>query len=277
VRDVRSVSSLVGCGAEIDRAVVARTSAIVRALNALDEDALHAPSRLPAWSQLTIACHLRYGGETLARMTIDVAAGRPASYYPEGRARQRDGTLRPREGETARDVIASLACAGDALHEAWARLDDDLWALVAHEPADNRDLGSVSLVELALLRLTEVEVHGADLDLGLPDWSARFVELALPFRFARLKARRPDPRAGDLPASASWLFVARDGPAFRVGISGEVVESRPARADETADAVIDGSSRDLLAVLLGRPRREPIGLRGDPHVAEMFQRVFPGP
>jgi uncharacterized protein (TIGR03083 family) len=277
LRDVPLVSSLGERGPEIGEAVVARTSAIVEALSPLDDDGLGAPSRLPDWNRLTIACHLRYGAETLTRMTSDVIAGRTASYYPEGRARERDGTLRQRDGETARDVVASLARAGDALHAAWAKLDEHQWTVVAHEPSDNPDIGSEPLVVLALLRLTEVEVHGEDLDLGLPDWSGLFVELALPFRFARLPGRRPDPRAGALPARATWLFVASDGPAFRISVTGEAVESRPAERDEPADVVIDGSGRDLLALVLGRRCRGPIGLSGDAPLAEMFPRAFPGP
>jgi hypothetical protein len=87
-------------------------------------------------------------------------------------------------------VVASLARASDALHGVWAELDADTWTSVAHEPSDNPDIGSVPLVALALLRLTELEVqrtcavallHEQACDAGVvriayPFWRARRVK-----------------------------------------------------------------------------------------------------
>ncbi len=42
------------------------------------------------------------------------------------------------------------------------------------EPEGKPDMGSVTLSALNLLRLTEVEVHSRDLDLGLSGWDERF-------------------------------------------------------------------------------------------------------
>ena len=94
---------------EVAAEITGRTRMLVAALERCD---LLAPSALPEWSRLTIACHLRYGAEALARMTHDALAGRTTAYYPGGRDEQRPGTLVPRRGEAPVDVVQSLADAG---------------------------------------------------------------------------------------------------------------------------------------------------------------------
>jgi maleylpyruvate isomerase len=268
-----------GRGAPFDlvAAVAARTGAIVQALGACDEEALRSASELPGWSRLTIACHLRYGAEALCRMTRGAVAGEAVSYYPEGRERQRPLTLSPAQNESPHDVVASLARHSEQLHEVWSELTDDVWELDVVEPKDNRDLGRLPLGRLPLLRLTEVEVHGSDLALGLDDWSDRFVSSALTFRLEWLNTRRSNHRAVDGRVQGSWLLVASDGPTYRVTVSGDAVDSRPASPASPATAEIAATSRDLLALLLGRPVRTPLRFSGDVGFGQAFTRAFPGP
>jgi hypothetical protein len=144
------------------------------------------------------------------------------------------------------------------------------------EPEAKLDLGPLPLGRLPLLRLTEVEVHGDDLDAGLDDWSEAFVSAALPFRLQWLNTRRSNHRAVDGAIQGSWLLAAHDGLRWRVTVDGTKVTSMPSSPDEHADAMIEGSRRDLLALLLGR--RAP-GLRygGDTELARCFNDPFPGP
>jgi uncharacterized protein (TIGR03083 family) len=305
--DRRAIDSATDDGPRIAAAVADRSAEIVAALDRLDEAGLRAPSRLDGWSRLTIACHLRFGAETLTRMTADALAGRATSFYPGGRSIQRPGTLVPRPGEDGHAVVRSLADAGTALDRAWGPLDEG-WTTLVTKPEDDRDLSPLPLRALALLRLTEVEVHGEDLGLGLSEWSTAFVTAALAFRLDWLNVRRrtrvaPDAGPASEGRSRSWLLSATDGPTFRVSISGTTVDShliespadapaaepgedrpdedRPGepqhRADAEVDAVIEGSSRDVLALLLGRPTQQPLAIRGDPAAAAEFTRTFPGP
>ena len=217
-------------------AATLRTEAIVGALGRLDDDALRAPSELPGWSRLTIACHLRYGAGALARMTRATLAGQPTAYYPEGRGRQRPGTLVPADGESPGDVAATLAGHSRDLDEAWSSLDGRAWSLAVVEPQDNPDLGPSDLARLLLLRLTEVEVHGSDLGLGLDDWNDLFVRVALPMRLDWLNSRRANHRDVDQSIEGSWLLVATDGPSYVVTVRGERVESFPAGPTSASDA-----------------------------------------
>jgi maleylpyruvate isomerase len=263
--------------ASVVAACAARAIEVVDALEALDPDALAAPSVLPGWSRLTIACHLRYGAEALARMTSCALEGTRASFYPEGRAVQRTRTLEPGAGEEPGDVVRSLWQTGDALQRTWHGLSEPQWRTVVEEPDDNPDLGTVELAWLPLLRLTELEVHGGDLNLGLGDWSELFVQVALPTRLDWLNSRRSNHGAFAPDLEGSWLLVATDGPTYRVTVRGSSVESRRADERTRARATIVASSRDLLALLLGRPRAEPLRLSGDLAFAGRFDDAFPGP
>jgi hypothetical protein len=257
--------------------IESRTARIVAALSALDGAGLASPSELPGWSRLTIACHLRYGAQALSAMTEATLAGHTASYYPRGRERQRPSTLHPDTGERPADVPHSLAQHSERLHQLWSSIDENAAHQRTAEPADNPDLGSVSLDHLALLRLTEVEVHGSDLGLQLGDWSPFFVTEALPMRLERLKSRTTNLRIVDADLEGSWLLVPSDGPTYRVSVSKDGVDSAPTTSTTSARAVIEASSRDLLALLLGRPSVLPLRITGDTAFGEAFSNAFPGP
>lgn len=226
-------------------ALEASTGDVCSALATTDLDA---PSLLPGWSRLTIACHLRYGAEALRQMTLDALAGRWASYYPLGRDTQRPGTLLPRSPDD--DVVASLRDASSALHDVWRDVAD--WTLVVREPPDNRDLGDVPLRRLLLARLTEVEVHGTDLGVGLGPWSDVFVREVLPMRLEWLNTRRSNHRVVDESIVVSWLLRATDSSlSWRIDVDGPAIRSAPS-TDATAARVIERPATDLLGMLLGR-------------------------
>lgn len=254
-----------------------RTAAIVDALDGEGSDALSAPSWLPGWSRLTITCHLRYGAEALLRMTSAGISGYTAAYYPDGRATQRPGTLQPGPGEDPLGVVESLRRLSTELEQLWDNLNDQAWEREVIEPDDNPDLGPVRISGLPLLRLTEVEVHGTDLGLGLDDWSDLFVRTVLPIRFRRLSIRRTNHREFDRSLQGTWLLIATDGPTYSVSVSGDVVESQPADPTRPSTAVIEATSRDLLALLLGRPLVDAPRIWGDREFGHAFSAAFPGP
>ncbi len=262
---------------DLVEASAARTAELVGALSSLDDASLESPSELPGWSLLTIACHLRFGAEALLRMTAEALERHPVAFYPEGRATQRPRTLELRSGEHPGDVVRSLGSTSEQLQVAWDRLTDGEWRVPVVEPDDNPDLGRVDLFTLPLLRLTELEVHGTDLAVGLSDWSETFVRVALRTRLHRLNVRRSNHRAYDRHVEGSWLLSATGGPSFRIEVRGSAVEARQADAGEPAQATIVASSRDLLALLLGRPLSAPPRLLGDVTLARRFNDAFPGP
>ncbi len=266
---------------DLVRSVVAasaqRTTSIVDALDEGGSRALTAPSSLPGWTRLTIACHLRYGAEALLRMTAAGLSGERVAYYPDGRVSQRPRTLEPAPGEEPLEVVESLRRLSVELDHVWENLGDRAWQHEIVEPEANPDLGTVPVSGLPLVRLTEVEVHGTDLGLGLEDWSDLFVRTALPNRLRRLGGRRTNHRDFDRSLQGTWLLVATDGPTFSVSVRGDDVQSLPARPATPATAVIEASSRDLLALLVGRPFTGSPHIRGDVEFGRAFASAFPGP
>ncbi len=208
-------------------------------------------------------------------MTSDALAGQPTAFYPGGRSAQRPSTLHPGPQQGPADVVQSLIEASAALDELWAQIPPEAWGgTTVCEPGDNPDIGPITLLQLAILRLTEVEVHGTDLDLGLGlcDWSDPFIDAALPMRIAWLP-RRHTP--GQAP-SGSWNLVATDGPSFNVAVSQGVVSASPGKTFQ-ADATISGPKADLLGLLLGRVDVADLDIAGDKAVALRFATTFPPP
>lgn len=262
---------------ELAKASAARTDGLIALLRQTEEGSLEEPSRLPGWSRLTIVCHLRYGARALLRMTRETLEGLETSYYPEGREHQRPGTLRPSAGEGPGDVLSDWERAAGELNREWSDLRAAQWGMEVVEPADNPDLGTVPLSRLALARLTEVDLHGTDLGLGAPDWSTTLVEVGLPARLQWLATRRANHRAFDGSLQGAWLFEAPTGLRWLISLNGHSVESRPAMDSESARAVIKGSARDLLALLVGRPPTQVLHFSGNVAFAQSFGMAFPGP
>lgn len=262
---------------EVARVAGERTQRLLEALRELDDRDFYEPSRLPGWDRLTIVCHLRYGCRAILRMTVGALAGRETAYYPEGREAQRARTLRPSPGERPTDVLDDWASAAADLDREWATVDRGDWSIEVVEPIHNPDLGTIPLARLALARLTEVDVHGTDVGIGVSDWSTTLVEVALPVRLRWLSTRRTNHRAFGRALCGSWLLESPEGLRWLIAVDRETVESRPADDGDNAVATIRGPSRDLLALVLGRPRRQPLEVTGDAAFAEAFERAFPGP
>jgi uncharacterized protein (TIGR03083 family) len=262
----------------IVEAVQRRSDELISAVRAQSDQHLALPARLPGWSRLTILCHLRFGATMTRRMTRATIDGQPTTFYPEGRATQRPTTLRPAPGESSQQVVESLAVQAAELADVWAGLGPNEWARPVVDSNDSGGLRRVPLTigDLALLRLTEVEVHGTDLDVGLRDWSTEFVGAALPRRISWLGTRtQPNvDESADLPIT--WLLAATDGPAYliRIDRNGQTT-AEVATLDTTARHRIRGPSRELLAMILGR--RVSQELRAPSAAISSFQQTFPGP
>ena len=247
-----------------------RTARLVGRLRELGD--LDRGTLLDGWSRSAVACHLRHGAETSLRLTLSALHEQPASWYPSGRPRQRPGTLRPRPGEGPDDVLRSLEATSSALQRVWEDLRDDDWArpVLPVRTEDPRDL---TVDGLLVLRVTEVEVHGTDLAIGLREWSAGFVTAALPFRLRRLDGRWPA-----VEVERSWLLDVRGGPTWVVHLRGAAATAAPVTGPPPpADATITGEPRDVVALLLGRVDWDRLVLEGDVEAARSFGEVFPGP
>ena len=129
------------------------------------------------------------------------------------------------------------------------------------------------------LRLTEIEVHHADLAIGFGprDWSSELTQTCLPLRVASLARfrRRPD---ADRTIDGSWLLVCDDlGRQWRVEAHDSDVEIDDTATNADADTVLRGSATDLTALLLGRQGPSMLAVSGDATLARRSSGPFPGP
>jgi maleylpyruvate isomerase len=249
----------------LDRATARLTTVVARHVRVLD-----APSSLPGWSRVTVLAHLRYVAEAMSRITDAAVAGRAEDMYPGGRDQVRPGTLVRRAGETVEQLVDSLESTARELSARWHGLSASDW----DRRMVDRDHGAVALSRFLALRLTEVEVHAADLGLpGLDEWSDTFVQTMLPLRLAWLGNARHRADA-DPGLNGSWVLT--DGAtSWLVQADGADVAVGTVERERSSDCRLTGTRRDLLALLLGRPAA--IDAVGRPELALGFKAAFPGP
>jgi len=253
----------------------ASTRRVAASLGALDEDRLLAPSLLPGWPRAAIATHLTWVADRYVAMTADALAGKPTTTYPGGPA-QRGASLRSPEDVPARHVRVRFETASAALADAWRHLGDRQWTTIVHE----QRIGHISLARLTALRLTELEVHHVDLDVGyrVTDWPAVFTRICLPLRTAWLGSHHRRRHDAAREITGRWLLAPTDdSAAWLVTARANHVTCQPTPAEAKADVTLSRPSASLLAFLLGRQPDPPLAIRGDRHLASAFKHASPGP
>ncbi|MFZ0215169.1 MAG: maleylpyruvate isomerase N-terminal domain-containing protein [Candidatus Dormiibacterota bacterium] len=256
-------------------AIEASTARLTATIATLNAGALAGPSRLGGWDRRTIVAHLAYVATAYVRVTADVLAGRPASSYPGGSA-ERARSLHSLDGCSPADSAERFRTAADELRDRWARLEPPQWE---RRFVEGR-IGAMALARLIPLRLTELEVHGSDLDAGLEiaGWSDALVSICLPLRVAWLPVHHRDRPDAALTCDGSWLLRATDtGARWLVQARGPDAWCRVAGARDDAEGEIAGPARSLLAYLLGRMPPDPPAAVGGEVALVRFKRAFPGP
>lgn len=207
------------------------TRRFVRTVDALPDEAYAEPSVLPGWSRGLVIAHVALNAEAMAGVMRGLVSGDDVPMYASPASR--DGDI-DELGSAPPSLVRDRLLAGTTLfHEAWEHMTDDAWAAGFRRTPEAE---SWPAGELGRMRMTELEVHHADLVAGYSagHWPESFLD-ALFNRLIRDRAdgppmllRTPD---GDVP-------VGEGGP------------------------VVAGSRADLAWWLLGRGEGQ--GLTGDP-------------
>ncbi|ARQ72587.1 maleylpyruvate isomerase family mycothiol-dependent enzyme [Streptomyces marincola] len=209
-------------GPEADLAALKdATERLLTAVEPLDDDAVAAPSHLPGWTRGHVLAHLARNADAL----VDVIHGRPM--YPSEESRNADierGARRPAALHRA-DLRESAA----RFAETAAGLSGPAW----QRTATLRNGVVDTLAGLPFRRLTEIELHHIDLDIGrtVADLPGTFVD-----RSVEQLARR---FAGH-PALPPLELRAEDGRHWRTG------------AAEGEPRVVAGTPAALVGWLTGR-------------------------
>jgi maleylpyruvate isomerase len=187
------------------RGLIAACSAehrrLIADVDALDDDAMRGPSRLPGWLRAHLVTHVARNADSHTWLFEGAAAGEVRHQYPTLEARQRD--IDAGVDRSARDLRDDLRVACERLESSWSVLPDDAW-----EREGIMVAGARTMREIVFRRLREVSVHHVDLDVGYSptDWSATYVESELSRRLAVLADR------ADHVALVVWLLGRGDAP-----------------------------------------------------------------
>jgi maleylpyruvate isomerase len=139
----------------------AGTGLFSRAVDALPDDLLRAPSALPGWSRAHVVAHVARNAEALTRLASWARTGVETPMYPsrEHRAAEIESSA-----QAPADVLrAELTGTAATLDDALAALDDTTWQAEVRS-ALGRPLPAA---EIPWMRVREVWLHAVDLDAGV--------------------------------------------------------------------------------------------------------------
>ena len=184
------------------------TRRLVRTVDALDDVQFGEPSLLPGWTRGHVIAHLVLNAEGLAAAMEGVREHRPTPMYasPEDRNSDIEALSSADPGVLRDRLLASTT----AIHDAVTELPDDLTGeRIERTPGSDRSFTAGRVGEM---RLREVEIHHADLDLDYTwaDWSPDFTALVLDNRGAVHDGPPFTAHAADL--GRSWTFGDGSGP-----------------------------------------------------------------
>lgn len=206
----------------LDETVVA-TARYLDRLTVLSDDDVRAPSALPGWTRGHVITHLARNADALTNLIHGAEAGEVRSMYPS--QEQRDAVIeegaRRSAAELHEDAVASAGRWHEAANELHVSHADALCSRLPGGP-------TWPVSEVCPMRLTEVEVHHADLGLGYgpEDWPAEFLSSLMQRRQQELLETGP----------AFHWFVDETGERFSSGEGPQVT----------------GRAADLVWWLIGR-------------------------
>lgn len=184
------------------------TRRLVRTVDAMADFQFREPSLLPGWTRGHVVAHLVLNAEGLAGALEGVREHRTVPMYASQEAR--DGDIEELAGADPAVLRDRLLASTTAIHDGVEELPEDLHATrIERTPGSDRTFTAGRVGEM---RLREVEIHHADLDLayGWADWPSDFTVLLLDNRGAVHDG--PPFTANAVDLGRSWRYGEGDGP-----------------------------------------------------------------
>jgi maleylpyruvate isomerase len=223
------------------------TELLIRAVDALPDDALRAPSALPGWSRAHVVAHVARNAEALVRLATWARTGVETPMYPsrEHRAAEIESSA-----QAPVDVLrAELTTTAEELDGALAALDDTTWQAEVRSALGR----PIPAAEIPWMRVREVWLHAVDLDAGVSvaDVAPDVVDMLLDDSTGTLSAAEGCPAAVLAPTDRerTWtLGPASDDP---VQVRGEAAHVLGWLVGRTAGEGVEAVTAD------GRPTPVP--------------------
>jgi maleylpyruvate isomerase len=195
----------------------AGTELLIRAVDALPDDALRAPSALPGWSRAHVVAHVARNAEALTRLATWARTGIETPMYPsrehraaeiESSAQAPTDVLRTELTTTAADLDAVLAA-----------LDDTTWQSEVRSALGR----PIPAAEIPWMRVREVWLHAVDLDAGVcvADLAPGVVDSLLDDSTGTLSAAEGCPAAVLAPTDRDRTWTLGPASADRLQVRGE--------------------------------------------------------
>lgn len=178
------------------------TQRLIRAVDALDDEAWAEPSGLPGWTRAHVVAHLTLNAEGLAGALAGIVQGEPAPMYVSQKAR--DSDIEELASGDIADVRTRMLGATTEFAHAVAAVPDDAWSAKIERVSGGRTFRASSAPGM---RLREIEIHHVDLAAGYTqaDWALPFSTLLLDAMTKRDSWAQPfHARATD--ADRTWTF-----------------------------------------------------------------------
>jgi maleylpyruvate isomerase len=170
------------------------------ALENLTDDDCRQDSLLPNWSRGHVLTHLSRNADSHVNLLQAAVRGEVGEQYAS--AEQRNGDIERGSTRSAEELIMDLRLSIYGLEAAWASANEKAWS------GQGRTLRGtvIEMSSLVFLRWREVEIHHADLNLGLgyDDLTPLYVRLELDQQIMLWRSRKPMGMT-DLPEIAKKL------------------------------------------------------------------------
>jgi len=184
------------------------TRRLVRTVDAMADFQFREPSLLPGWTRGHVVAHLVLNAEGLAGALEGVREHRAVPMYASQEAR--DSDIEELSGADPAVLRDRLLASTTAIHDGVEELPEELYGeRIERTPGSDRTFSAGRVGEM---RLREVEIHHADLDLAYSwaDWPSDFTVLLLDNRGGVHDGAPFTANAVDL--GRSWEYGEGDGP-----------------------------------------------------------------
>jgi maleylpyruvate isomerase len=173
---------------------------LLAALENLTDDDCRQDSLLPNWSRGHVLTHLSRNADSHVNLLQAAVKGEVGEQYAS--AEQRNGDIERGSTRSAEELVMDLRLSIYGLEAAWASANEKAWSGQGRTLKGN----VIEMSSLVFLRWREVEIHHADLNLGLgyDDLTPLYVRLELDQQIMLWRSRKPMGMT-DLPEIAKKL------------------------------------------------------------------------
>ena len=173
---------------------------LLASLENLTDEQCRQDSLLPNWSRGHVLTHLARNADSHVHLFQSAVRGEVGNQYPSIEKRNTD--IESGSSRNANEIVIDLRVSIYGLEAAWASANEKVWS------GQGRGLSGnvIEMFSIVFMRWREVELHHADLNIGLnyDDMTSLYVRLELDQQIMFWRSRKPMGMT-DLPEIAKKL------------------------------------------------------------------------